>query len=364
MGHPRRPMPLVRNGDRLSMEQHVTPRVSVLMAAFNAAEFVSEAVEDILCQTMSDFELVVVEDGSSDDTLSILQGYAREDDRIVLLENRRNIGLPASLNHGLARCRAPIVARADADDRYMRDRLEQQLRFMEDHPEVGLLSCAIEKIDENGNKLFVAHFPARDGEIRMRELFINSFTHPGAMFRKDLVQEIGGYDVTYSVAQDADLWARLRRRTKAANLDLPLVRYRKHSRSASQAPSMEREQLRLTVRQRAIEEYLRRPVSLDEAGAMVDTFWPRESHPVDGRRLRTGVLGLREVLRRARECESKETRDYFKREVFLSLVAQARQTGRHKMLRFTLISEAIRWQPVESAARVARRLSAGFSRAA
>ncbi len=85
-GHRRRTLSLDRNGDRLSMEQHVTPRVSVLMAAYNAAEFVSEALGDLLLQSMSDFELVVVEDGSSDDTLSILKRYARQDSRIVLLE--------------------------------------------------------------------------------------------------------------------------------------------------------------------------------------------------------------------------------------------------------------------------------------
>lgn len=185
----------------------------------------------------------------------------------------------------------------------MPDRLNRQLRFLEANPEVGLLSSAVEKIDEEGRSLFVSRFPTTDGEIRMRELFVNCFSHPGSVYYRSLVQEIGGYDETLQSSQDADLWERLRRRTKAANLDVPLVRYRTHPQQNTAARSGEDRNKSLKVRQRALGSYLGRDVALDEARPMAETFHFRKAQRADPKALRAGLGGLREVLARARRRE-------------------------------------------------------------
>ncbi|MFW5642330.1 MAG: glycosyltransferase [Roseicyclus sp.] len=344
----------------VQMTPRDVPKVSVLMGAYNAERFLREALDDLLAQTMADFELVVVDDGSTDATSSILEDYARRDGRIVLLRNGRNLGLPASLNRGLARCRADIVARADADDRYMPDRLARQLAFLEAHPEVGLMSCAVEKIDEQGRSLFVNRFPTKDGEIRMRELFVNCFSHPGVMFRRRLVEEVGGYDETLLSSQDADLWQRLRRRTVAANLDAPLVRYRKHTAQNTADRSPEDREKSLAIRRRALEDYLAREVPMKEAGAMVETFHCRNDRRADPDALQAGMRGLREVLACARRRESAETRRYFRTVVHDALLGHARQQVSDPPLRRRLIAEAIRWRPARSARRAGARLVPGI----
>lgn len=334
----------------------IMPRVSILMAAYNAADFLREALDDLLSQSMRDFELVVVEDGSTDATAEILREYALRDDRMVVVHNDGNRGLPASLNRGIGLCRAPLIARADADDRYMRDRLERQLDYLDAHPEVGLLSCAVEKIDLDGRTLFVTRFPTEDGEIRMRELFVNCFSHPGSVYRRALVQEAGGYDEAFSTSQDADLWLRLRRLTKAANLDIPLVRYRKHPKQSRTGRSEKAQNQSLGVRQRALQDYLGREVPLEEARAIVDTFHIGSEHPPGRGELRIGMRGLREVLRWGRQRERPETVRYYKDLVHAALMQHARIARRDPQLRLRLIAEAALWRPSDLPKQVARKL--------
>ncbi|SPJ26500.1 O-antigen biosynthesis glycosyltransferase WbnJ [Palleronia abyssalis] len=336
-------------------QQTGSPRVSVLMAAYNAEKFLDEAIQDILRQTYKDFEFIIVEDGSTDGTLAKLRTYAAGDPRILVVENTENRGLPVSLNIGLEHCRAPIVARADADDRYMPDRLQQQLAFMDRNPQVGLLSCAVEKIDENGTHLLTQTFPREDGEIRIRELFVNCISHPGAMFRRDLVLEVGGYDPAYRNAQDADLWLRLRRKTKTANLRAPLVKYRKHGASAVQTRSEDKKLLSLGIRQRALAEYLGRDVGLDEAAAMVDAFWFRRGHQVAPERVLEGLRGLQEVWAQARLHETNATVRFFRRSVSDALVCHARGYS-DRALRLRLLTEAVKWHPATAARQVRHTL--------
>jgi GT2 family glycosyltransferase len=332
------------------------PKLSVLMAAHDAAAFVDQALDDLLAQSFADFELVLVEDGSTDGTREILRARAARDPRIVLIENPANMGLPASLNRGLARCRAPIVARADADDRYPPHRLERQFRFLEANPEIGLVSCAVEKIDAEGNYLLTTRFPTEDGEIRLRELFLNSFSHPGVMFRRDLVLGVGGYDPDYPTSQDADLWARLRKHTKAANLDEPLVRYRKHGGASMQTRDAAARRHALAIRQRLLADYLGRPVSLAEAGAMQATFWARTEPRAGADEIQLGLAGLREVLRQATARETPRTVGYFRREVAAALLKQAHLHRAHPPRRAWLTWQAARWSPGLVAARLGTRL--------
>jgi hypothetical protein len=331
------------------------PRLSVLMAARNAERYLGLALDDLLGQTFGAFELVVVDDGSTDGTPEVLRAYGERDARIVILTNRSGIGLPAALNLGLAQCRAALVARADADDRYPPERLEHQVRFMEGRPEVGLISCAFHTIDAEGTYLFTTFPPTTDGAIRLRELLVNCFAHPGVVFRRDLVLSLGGYDVAYPTSQDADLWARLRPHTKAAILDEPLLHYRRHG-AASMARRDDAAAARsLGVRQRLLTAYLGRPVSLEETEAMQVTFLARRSPPDED--LARGLRGLREIRRVATTREDPADLRHFRQDVAEALLKQAFLNGDRPAQRARLLAEALRWDTGTLAGRLRARLT-------
>ncbi len=129
------------------------PRVSVLMSVYNGERFLRDSVESILGQTFTDFEFLILDDGSTDSTCEILEEYANKDARIVLVRNDRNLGLTRSLNKGLRLVRGEYLARQDADDISLPKRLEMQVKFLDAHPEVGVVGSALEIIDENGNTI-------------------------------------------------------------------------------------------------------------------------------------------------------------------------------------------------------------------
>ena len=133
------------------------PRVSVLTSVYNGERYLRESVESILNQTFPDFEFVIVDDGSTDRTFEILSSY--NDPRIVLLQNSSNLGLIGSLNRGLEVCRAPLIARHDADDFSHLDRISRQLDFMENHLDVAVLGTQMQVIDEKGRDLYFYDVP-------------------------------------------------------------------------------------------------------------------------------------------------------------------------------------------------------------
>ncbi|GGI05380.1 glycosyltransferase family 2 protein [Egicoccus halophilus] len=328
------------------------PRVSILLPAYNAENYLQEALDDLLHQTFSDFELVAVDDGSTDATLEIFERAANEDPRVVVLSGEPNRGLSTALNRGLARCRAPLVARADADDRYAAERLERQVRFLDAHPEVGLLSCAAQRMTEDAVPLGVARFPTEDGPIRLRELFVNSFCSPGVVFRTDLVRELGGFDPAYRFGEDGDMWDRLRQVTKAANLPEVLVHYRILASSLTRSTMSERERQGPVVRRRALARYLERPVSLEEAESMVTTFHARRESMGTASQLRVGLAGMQEVLSRASVREDAATVAYFRRACALALLQHADfRRDREPASAWQLYVRALRWWPRLAASR-------------
>ncbi|WP_119462023.1 glycosyltransferase [Rhodospirillaceae bacterium SYSU D60014] len=203
------------------------PQVSVLMSAYNAEAHLHEAVESILRQTFTDFEFIIIDDGSTDATPAILASHA--DSRIRILTNRRNIGLTASLNRGLAACRGAYIARQDADDRSLPQRLEKQVRWLGEHPEVALIGTAYRAFDEARGIDAIHRPPATDGAIRWHMLFHNAFCHSSVMFRAEATGRHGsGYDETLPFAQDYELWQRLLQSGRGANLPDPLLEHRVH----------------------------------------------------------------------------------------------------------------------------------------
>jgi glycosyltransferase involved in cell wall biosynthesis len=196
------------------------PAVSVLMGVRDGAAWISRAITSVLGQTLTDLELVVVDDGSTDATAALLSGV--RDPRLVV-ERQVRAGLTVALNRALARARAPLVARLDADDVALPMRLERQRAFLQAHPDVGLLGTAARVVDESDRDVEVTRPPEDDLAIRRALIRRNPFVHSSVMLRRALVSSVGGYDVSFAVAQDYDLWLRLSAITRMANLAEPLV---------------------------------------------------------------------------------------------------------------------------------------------
>ena len=196
------------------------PAVSVLMGVRDGAPWVAEAVASVLEQTLEDLELIVVDDGSADATPDL---PAAVRDRRLRVTRQPGAGLTAALARALALARAPLVARLDADDLALPERLARQTAFLAAHPDVGLLGTAAREVDAGGREIAVVRPPESDGAIRRMLIRRNAFVHSSVMMRRAAAERAGGYDATIPVAQDYDLWMRLSRLVGLANLPDVLV---------------------------------------------------------------------------------------------------------------------------------------------
>jgi glycosyltransferase involved in cell wall biosynthesis len=202
-----------------------SPTISVILAVYNGDRFVEEALASVLGQTFGDFELLVVDDGSTDETPRILSGL--DDPRVRVLRNPENLGLARSLNRGLAEARGELIARQDADDVSERDRFARQVRFLGARPEVAMVGCEYRQIDPNGEVVGRVRLP-RDHVALMWALHFHCpFVHSGVLWRREPVAaEVGAYDEGFGTAMDYEMWHRIAARFAVANLPVPLVRYR------------------------------------------------------------------------------------------------------------------------------------------
>lgn len=209
-------------------EQSQHPTVTVLMAVFNEADFVVQAVESICQQTWADFELLIIDDGSQDASVDLIRAIA--DPRIKLHCQGQNQGLSSCLHWGVQQAQGDYIARMDADDMALPTRLEQQVQQLTRHPTVGLVGSGYTLINERGEEATGYSFPSTDVAIRWLSLLGNPFAHPTVMLRRSLlVQHQLNYDPSLPAAQDYDLWTRLLHHTQGMNLPDPLVRYRLRS---------------------------------------------------------------------------------------------------------------------------------------
>ena len=211
-----------------------TPKITVLMTVFNGERYLAAAVDSILAQSMPEFELVIVDDLSNDGTADMLQAYAARDQRIRVICNEENLGPYPSANAGLDAARAPLIARMDADDISAPDRLEQQLQFMEQHPECLLVGGGYRSIDGNEQQRFTRHnmmdFDTCAFVTRLRMPMV----HPSFCFRAVLPDGSPvRYDEDIPIAGDYALAASLAAIGKIASLDAILVQYRMHAENIS-----------------------------------------------------------------------------------------------------------------------------------
>lgn len=203
------------------------PLVSIVMPVYNTAPFLEEAVSSILNQTFTDFEFIIIDDGSTDGSLELLKTFS--DKRIVLLSNGINRGLVFTLHRGLKAAQGKYIARMDGDDASVRDRLEIQLEYLKAHPEADLVASCVELMDEEGKNIGVwvddvKHVTAES--IRSFLPVNNSLAHPTVLAKAEIIRALG-YSVSQRDAEDYDLWLRWASRGYSMHkIPDPLVRHR------------------------------------------------------------------------------------------------------------------------------------------
>lgn len=205
------------------------PFVSVVMSVYNSETHLRESIESILGQTYRNFESIIVNDGSTDNSREIIDYYLREDKRIIYLENKKNDGLSVSLNRGIDIARGEYIARMDADDISFPERLTKQVEFLEKNEDIYILGTASLSIDEKGATLGLSEFPADPEFIRRNLIKENLFYHPSVMIRKEYFEKVGLYDEGMRYAQDYELWLRGAHLFSYTNLREPLIKYRESS---------------------------------------------------------------------------------------------------------------------------------------
>ena len=225
------------------------PRVSVLMSVRDGMPWLEGAIASILGQTLADLELIVLDDGSRDGTGRFLGSL--QDPRLRV-RRQSPVGLTASLNRALALARAPLVARLDADDFAVPERLARQVAFLEAHPEVGVLGSAAREVDLEGREVDVIRPPLDDAAIRRTLIRANPFVHSTVVVRRAALDRAGAYDERLAVAQDYDLWMRLAAVTRLANLPDALVTRRLLPNRMSATREGERLRTEVGVRWRAV----------------------------------------------------------------------------------------------------------------
>ena len=209
-------------GDSLNM-----PKISVIMPAYNAAKYIKEAIDSILAQTFSDFEFIILDDGSTDGTAEIVRSYS--DKRIRFVQNEHNLGIANTLNRGLDLAKGEYIARMDADDISLPERFEKQVSYMINHPYTGICgsNILIFSKESTGDQIYL--YSSNDRKIRSDMIFNSAFAHPSVMLRKRVLDEFQlRYDPDFERAEDYKLWLEILKYSNGINIQTPLLRYRHH----------------------------------------------------------------------------------------------------------------------------------------
>lgn len=201
------------------------PLISVVMSVYNSEKYLADAIEGVLNQTYRNFEFIIVNDGSQDNSLDIIQQYQNKDNRIILID-RENKGLPYSLNEGISIARGEYIARMDADDICLSERFEKQLQYMQEH-NLDICGSFVEAFDNNSTQQY--SYPINDADIKFTLLFYCCLAHPSVLIRKKVFDKIQ-YNINYKQAQDYQLWVdAAKEQFIFGNIPEFLLRYRVHN---------------------------------------------------------------------------------------------------------------------------------------
>jgi len=212
------------------MKQH--PLVSVITPAYNAELYIGESIESILKQTLTNFEYIIVDDHSTDNTWDIIQKYARDDSRIIPVKNIKNLGIAGNRNKGIHLAQGKYIAWQDADDISTPRRLEKQVGLMEKNSKVGICGGFLQFFDENG-KIAIRRYYPDDASLRKNIFKFSPLSQGGAVLRKKCFDELGVYDLSIAPAEDLEMSFRIGSRYEFANIQEIVLRYREHGNSGT-----------------------------------------------------------------------------------------------------------------------------------
>jgi len=252
------------------------PTITILMPVYDGERFVDEAIASVIGQDFTDFEFVIVDDGSTDSTPEILRRWAQRDSRIVLVHASRNAGIACSLNRGLAVARGRYVARQDSDDLCLRGRLRRQVEVLDLEPEAVLVSAGYDLIDARGR--WVGTIMRNDPPEVVAYLlhFSNAIGgHGQVMFRRDVVIAAGGYCEDFELSEDYDLWTRLSEVGRIVMLPIIGMKHRLHAGRSSILWYERQRRNSLTIARRMMKNLLLREITENEESA-VSSVWRQE----------------------------------------------------------------------------------------
>lgn len=331
------------------------PLVSVVIGVHNGERYLAEALMSVFQQSYSELEVIVVDDGSTDSTPEILAQWP--DSRLRVLTNPARQGLARALNRGIERSNGTYIARMDADDICHPERIERQVCFMELNHEVGLLGTACRLIDEAGRVCGVVQHPTSDPTIRWRLLFAPPLAHPSVMLRREVLKQDLRYDPAWPVAQDYELWPRLLRQCRGANLTETLLDYRVHGNSVSVAKREEQDGWALRVCERESRPFLPRNVPCTMLAPIRRALYgmPRVEDP-SASQLRLQLLHLaNNYMRQARLRREEEVA--VRRDVIATVLGDSgfiRPFDRHSLRMYFCAMALDPLATVQASARLAR----------
>lgn len=215
------------------------PKISIVMAAYNGQKFIAETIESVLLQTFRDFEFIIINDASTDRTEEIVKNFQEQDSRVQLINNRENLERAVSRNIGIERSIGEYLCIIDADDIFLPDKLEKQVKFLDARLDVGFVATSHYVIDENGIETDIVTCSGSE-----RPEIVHFMCNPSIMVRRECLAKVGGYRSIMVPAEDYDLWLRIAFLYKPANIVEPLFKYRVHGASST---ARQKEQMAVAV---------------------------------------------------------------------------------------------------------------------
>lgn len=243
------------------MTQNKDPKVTVLMPVYNGEKYLRKAIDSILNQTFTEFEFLIVDDGSTDNSVEIINSY--QNSRINLVKNDKNEGLVYTLNRGLSLAKGEYIARMDCDDISLPERLKKQIDFLDSNSEIAVVGTWIKVINEKEEPQTTWQYPLKPLEIQWNLYFYCPLAHPSVMFRKRIILSNGSYSPEMTHAEDYELWWRLSKKYLLANLPDILLIYRQHQSSITNEHHQSHIQKASKINQIIIEDILAKRVHYD-----------------------------------------------------------------------------------------------------
>lgn len=205
-----------------------TPKISVLMPAYNTEKYVNEAIESILQQTFNDFELIIIDDCSTDNTWDVIQEYSKKDGRISIHRNEKNSGISSTRNKLISLAKGNYIVWQDSDDISLPTRMEKQYKLMEENPAVGICGGYLQFFNNQGN-LSIRKYAATDALLRKNIFRFSPVAQPGAIVRKKALIETGFFSTELEAAEDLAVSFQIGSKYQFANLQEVVLKYREHS---------------------------------------------------------------------------------------------------------------------------------------